>query len=104
MEATALRFAAAARSLGHATRLRSLTVPAFRSPPGPGLADVHRTIRFRSGAPTVAVYLKGRPWSAVVSDMIEGIVVANRLQGVRADRVRAALWLAVDNSGELAAA
>ncbi len=102
MEATALRFAAAARSLGHATRLRSLTVPAFRSPPG--LADVHRTIRFRSGAPAVAVYLKGRPWSAVVSDMIEGIVVANRLQGVRADRVRAALWLAVDNSGELAAA
>ena len=52
----------------------------------------------------MAVRLKGRPWSAVVSDMIEGIVVANRLTGARADRARAALWLAVDDSGELAAA
>jgi hypothetical protein len=52
----------------------------------------------------VAVLLKGRPWSAVVSDMIEGIVVANGLSGVKADRARAALWLAVDDSGELAAA
>lgn len=52
----------------------------------------------------MAVRLKGRPWSAVVSDMIEGVVVANGLTGARADRARAALWLAVDDSGELAAA
>ncbi len=51
--------------------------------------------------PTVAVALKGRPWSAVVADMIEGVVAANGLQGARADRARAALWLAVDDSGEL---
>lgn len=51
--------------------------------------------------PTVAVALKGRPWSAVVADMIDGVVAANRLQGVKADRARAALWLAVDDSGEL---
>ena len=52
----------------------------------------------------MAVLLKGRPWSAVVSDMIEGIVVANGLSGVKADRARASLWLAIDDSGELAAA
>ena len=102
MEATSLRFAAAARSLGQAARLRSLVVPGFRSPPG--LPDVHRTIRRRGGVPSVAVALKGRPWSAGVSDMIEGIVVANGLSGAKADRARAALWLAVDDSGELAAA
>ncbi|MGB1681860.1 MAG: hypothetical protein ACPHFO_05940 [Acidimicrobiales bacterium] len=100
MEATSLRFAAAARSLGRAARLRSLVVPGFRSPPG--LAGVHRTLRFRGGVPTVAVALRGRPWSAVVADMIEGVVAANGLQGVKADRARAALWLAVDDSGELA--
>jgi len=50
------------------------------------------------------VALKGRPWSAVVADMIEGVVVANGLRGAKADRARAALWLAVDDSGELAAA
>ena len=74
-------------------------VPGFRSPPG--LPGVHRTLRFRNGVPTVAVALKGRPWSAVVADMIEGVVAANRLEGAKADRARAALWLAVDDSGEL---
>ena len=49
----------------------------------------------------MAVLLKGRPWSAVVADMIEGVVAANGLQGAKADRARAALWLAVDDSGEL---
>jgi hypothetical protein len=51
--------------------------------------------------PTVAIQLKGRPWSAVVADMIEGVVAANGLAGAKADRARAALWLAVDDSGEL---
>ncbi len=102
MQATSLRFAAAARSLGHAARLRSLVVPSFRSPPG--VAGVQRTLRRRNGVPSVAVQLRGRPWSAVVSDMIEGVVVANNLHGAKADRARAALWLAVDDSGELAAA
>lgn len=29
--------------------------------------------------------------------MIEGIVVGNGLSGARADRIRAALWLAIDS-------
>jgi len=35
--------------------------------------------------------------------MIEGIVVGNGLSGARADRIRAALWLAIDSSTERAA-
>lgn len=92
-------FANAARSLGQAARLRGLVVPGFRAPPG--IEGVHRTLRRRRGVPSVAVRLKGRPWSAVVADMIEGIVVANGLTGARADRVRAALWLAVDDPAVL---
>ena len=102
MKATSLRFATAARSLGQAARLRGLIVPAFRSPPG--VAEVQRTIRRRRGIPTVAVRLRERPWSAVLADMIEGIVVANGLSGALADRARAALWLAVDEESPAEAA
>ena len=95
MEATSIMFANAARSLGQAVRLRDLVVPGFRAPPG--LDEVARTIRRRAGVPTIAVRLRGRPWSAVLADMIEGIIVANGLTGAKADRVRSALWLAVDD-------
>ena len=41
---------------------------------------------------TVAVRVKGRPLVAVVADMIEGVVVANRLHPPVADRLRRELW------------
>lgn len=102
MEATSLRFAAAARSLGHAARLRELDVPAFRSPPR--LVGVDRSIRRRAdGGATVSVRLRGRPWVAVLADMVEGVVVANRLQGPSADQCRTAMWTAVEGGGLQAA-
>ena len=70
-------------------------MPTFRSPPG--ISDVQRSIRRRGGSATVAVALRGRPWGAVLADMIEGIVAANRLDRTRADIIRAALWLAVED-------
>lgn len=93
MESTSVRFAGAARDLGRSARLCGLTPPAFTSPPR--RSDVSRTIRRRSNGVTVAVALRGRPWPAVLSDMIEGILVANNATGVQADQVRAALWMAV---------
>ncbi len=95
METTTLRFAEAARTLGTAARLRGLQVPTFRSPPC--LESVQRSIRRGRGSATVAVVLRGRPWGAVLADMIEGIVVANGLDSRRADAARAALWLAVED-------
>ena len=95
METTTLRFAEAARTLGRAARLRGLQVPTFRSPPG--ISDVQRSIRRRGGSATVAVVLRGRPWGAVLADMIEGIVAANGLDRTRADTIRAALWLVVED-------
>ena len=90
----AIQFAETARSIGRAARLRGLEVPTFRSPPG--LVGVQRTIRRRGASATVSVVVRGRPWAAVVADMGEGVGAANRLDSRRADTVRAALWMAVD--------
>jgi hypothetical protein len=97
MEATSLHFAAAARTLGEAARRRGWIVPGFRSPPRVPGAD--RTIRRRGGpAPTVAVRYRQRPWNAVLADLIEGVVVANGLQGPAADGCRTTLWAALEAS------
>jgi hypothetical protein len=36
--------------------------------------------------------VRGRPFAAVVADLVEGVVVVNALTGPAADRVRARLW------------
>ncbi len=93
MDSPSLRFAAAVRTLGDAARALGLRMPTFRSPPG--LADVHRSIRRRGDRATVSIVLRDRPWPAVLADMIEGVIVANQLDGAAADRARADLWAAV---------
>jgi hypothetical protein len=103
MKATSLRFAAAARSLGQAAHQRGLVVPGFRSPPR--VPGAERTLRRRAdGGAVVAVSLRGRPFVAVVADMVEGVVVANGLTGVEATRVRTALWEAVATHEQVEAA
>ena len=101
MEPTSLRFARLARSLAEAARAQGLRAPTFRSPPR--LPGVTRSIVRRGPEVTVAVALRDRPWPAVVADMVEGVVAANRLAGVRADRVRAGLWAVVGDAGDRAA-
>jgi hypothetical protein len=101
MEPTSLRFARLARSLAEAARAQGLRAPTFRSPPR--LAGVTRSIARRGPTVTVAVALRDRPWPAVVADMVDGVVAANRLAGVRADRARAVLWAAVAEGTEVAA-
>ena len=84
-----IRFADLARRLGAAARAAGLVVPAFRSPPRrPGAA---RTIRRLPGGPVVAVQVRARALADVIADMVEGIVVANGLDGPAAARVRSAL-------------
>lgn len=97
-----VRFANAARVLGDCARRRGLAVPAFRSPPR--VPEVSRTLRRRpDGSTSVAVQVRGRPFGAVVADMVEGIVVANRLSGAAATRTRTALWEAVSAADQHAA-
>jgi hypothetical protein len=94
METTSIRFADAARHLGEAARRQGLVVPAFRSPPR--CAEISRSIRRRrDGGATVSVALRGRPWPAVLADLIEGVIATNRLEGAPAATARDGLWAAV---------
>ncbi len=98
-----MQFAATVRTLGGAARARGLVVPGFRSPPR--VPGAERTMRRRpDGGATVAVVVKGRPYQAVIADLIEGIVVVNDLDGAEATRVRTALWEAIVGSHREAAA
>ena len=91
---SSLRFARSVQALATTARRLGLLAPSFRSPPR--LVGAHRTItRWPDGA-TVAVVVRGRPWPAVQSDLVEGVVAANRLQSPAADRARAELWEALE--------
>jgi hypothetical protein len=95
-------FAAVVRVLGAEARALGLAVPGFRSPPR---IAADRSLRRRPGTtPAVAVRLAGRPLDAVVVDMVEGVVVANRLSGRSAIEARSRLLAAVAGRGVDAAA
>jgi hypothetical protein len=94
---TAAEFAAAARTLTREARRRGLVGPSFRCPPR--LVGVDRTLRRRRDGAIVSVRLRGRPWAAVLADMIEGVVVTNRLVAPAADRLRAELWEVCSDTG-----
>jgi hypothetical protein len=94
--ATTVEFAAAARTLTRAARRRGLVGPSFRCPPR--LVGVDRSIRRRSDGAVVSIRLKGRPRAAVVADMIEGVIVTNRLRPPQADRIRTELWAAIEST------
>jgi hypothetical protein len=94
MEANAVRFADAARRLSETARAGGLIVPTFRSPPRP--TGARRAMRRRpDGSVSVSVALRGRPWPAVVADMIDGIVAANQLSQLEAGEWRDRLWQAI---------
>ncbi len=88
-----LRFTAAARSLAEAARRMGLQPPGFRSPPRLGTVD--RSLRRHPRGTIVSVRLRGRPWAAVLADMVDGVVAANDLDPAAADGIRAALWEAL---------
>ncbi len=91
MPATA-KFASAARVLSQHVSSRGLVVPGFRCPPR--TIGLDRAIRRTSdgSAGIVAVRVAGRPFTATIADMIEGVVVLNGLVAPDADRLRAELW------------
>jgi hypothetical protein len=95
--ATTIDFASAARTLTREARRRGLVAPSYRCPPR--VVGLDRSIRRRPGVDAgavIAVRVAGRPVAAMLADMIEGVVVANRLRAPHADRLRAELWVAVE--------
>jgi hypothetical protein len=98
MESTTIRFADAARVLTREARRRGLVGPSFRCPPR--LVGADRTVRRRTGGPVIAVRVRGRPWPAVLADMIEGVIVANALSAPDATRLRTELWGLFTRAGQ----
>lgn len=96
-----LAFAHAVRTLSETARLQGLEVPMFRSPPR--IIDVARTIRRTKRGVTVSVVVADRPWTNVLADLVDGIVLVNRLDGAAAIRCRTALWSALEREEVLAA-
>jgi hypothetical protein len=94
---SSIDFAHAARTIGREVRRRGLVAPGFRCPPR--IAGVDRSLRRTGNGAVVAVQLKGRPWAAIVGDMIEGVIVTNQLPPPRSDRLRAELWQALGFEG-----
>src|SRR3954468_21131954 len=89
-------FCTIARLLADAARRLDLNPPGFRSPPrASGAARAIR--RDPGGHSVVAVRFRGRPRRDVVADMVEGVIVANGLDGAHAAAARAALLAAADD-------
>jgi len=92
-----LQFAAAARVLAAEARRLGHDAPAFRSPPL--VLGAQRTMRRAPGGTVVAVAVRGRPFAAVLGDMVEGVVRANALTSPDSDHVRSAMWAALVGHG-----
>lgn len=99
--ASPLAFAHAVRTLSESSRLQGLDVPMFRSPPRSPTAV--RTLRRTPRGVTIAVVVAARPWTNVLADLIDGIVLVNGLDGRAAIRCRTALWSALERDEVLAA-
>ena len=93
---TTIRFADAARVLTREARRRGLVGPGFRCPPR--LVGADRTLRRRADGGVIAVRIRGRPWQAVLGDMIEGVIIVNGLDAHQATRVRTELWEVVSRA------
>ena len=87
---TTIEFAQAARSLTREAQRLGLIGPSYRCPPR--IVGVDRSLRRHASGVVVSVKLRGRPWAAVLADMIEGVIAANQLASPHADRLRAELW------------
>jgi hypothetical protein len=98
-ELPAVRFAEAARSLGRAAHAVGLEVPAFRCPPK--VPEAARTLRRYPGGTVVAVRLRGRAFEEALADMVEGVLVANRVPEPDAARLRPVLAAAAGGEGEV---
>ena len=102
VESQSVQFGEIARLVANRARSLGLAVPVFKSPPR--IVGVSRTVRQRTdGQSVVAVSFRNRPLGAVISDLIEGVLVVNQLSGVPACRLRDDLWEPFTDSVKVAA-
>ena len=102
VESQSVQFGEIARLVANRARSLGLSIPIFKSPPR--IVGVSRTVRKRDdGRSVVAVSFRNRPLGAVISDLVEGVLVVNELSGASACRVRDDLWEPFSDSVRAAA-
>ena len=90
-QANAMSFAAIGRILTGQALSLGVIAPSFRSPPR--IPGVRRSVtRNRDGSITVSVIVSRRPLSAVIADMIDGVVLTSGLKAVEARTLYDKLW------------
>jgi hypothetical protein len=95
-------FAIAVETIAERARRLGLLVPVFRSPPALDGAD--RTCRRRrDGDLIVAIRVRGRPFTDVLVDIVDGVLVANHLDLEDRARVRHTLLSVAESLVDLAA-
>jgi len=87
---SALDFGEMSRVVAGEARRHGLVAPSFRSPPR--LKGVTRTMRrYPNGQWLVSVRCRGRPVADVAADMVDGVLMANGLEGKAAEGWRITL-------------
>ena len=90
-QANAMSFAAIGRVLTDQALALGIPAPSFRSPPR--IPGVRRSVtRNRDDSITVSVIVSRRPLSAVIADMIDGLVLASGLKADEARSLYDKLW------------
>lgn len=92
-EAPSMRFAVAARVVVEACHAEGIEVPAFRTPPK--TKGIDRAIRRSELGSIVSVRIIGRPFLAVIADLVEGAVICNQFAGSQASSLRNVLWIQI---------
>lgn len=88
-------FATVARELSIVARQWGSDAPSFRSPPR--IAGLRRSISRRAdGSSTVAVTTRNRSVVAVISDMVEGVLVSASVPAATSGAFRDALWASIE--------
>lgn len=89
-ESYSVNFVSVVRTLGRIANQREFISPSFRCPPPS--AKFQRSMRnLGEGEITISIVIRERPWLAVLADIVEGFVIANKSLE-RESELRNLLW------------
>ena len=88
-ESVSIQFSITVRTLGRIANQLGYVTPQFRCPPPS--AQYQRSVRRNHDDLSISIVIRGRPWLAVLADIVEGFVIANAKLGQDSE-IRNILW------------
>ena len=95
-ESVSIQFSRTIRTLGRIANQLGYVTPQFRCPPPS--AQYQRSIRRNKDDLSISIVIRGRPWLAVLADIVEGFVIANAKSGQDSE-IRNILWDTIGSNG-----